>query len=87
MNFNEIMNNSATKANDVSITFGITKTKRILNKILPIKSTLEKPGKFCSKCGSRMNLEEDIVYTSEPPMFGYICPECGNKEYDLKRMP
>ena len=42
------------------------------------------PGKFCSKCGAKMDWDHDKVYTTNPPMYGYKCPECGNYEYDFR---
>ena len=37
--------------------------------------------KKCSKCGSRMVADVTTVYTSNPPMYMYTCPECGHKDY------
>ncbi len=36
---------------------------------------------ICEKCGTKMQMEQGVVYTSNPPMFGYVCPKCGAKEY------
>lgn len=30
-----------------------------------------------------MNLQEGVVYTTYPAMYGYICPSCGNIQYSL----
>lgn len=38
--------------------------------------------KRCPKCSTPMKMEEGVVYTSIPPMYGYICPECDYKDYD-----
>lgn len=38
-------------------------------------------GKRCSKCGTIMEADTSTVYTSNPPMYMFTCPECGNKEY------
>ena len=38
--------------------------------------------KKCPKCGAPMKMEEGVVYSSLPVMYGYICPECGYKDYD-----
>ena len=40
-------------------------------------------GKRCSKCGTIMEADTSTVYTSNPPMYMFTCPECGNKEYGL----
>lgn len=34
-------------------------------------------GKICPKCGEKMILDKDVVYTSNPVMYGYKCPKCG----------
>ena len=52
--------------------------------------TLEEPDtmkhKICPECGTRMKLQEDRIYTSNPPMYGYVCPKCGTFEYDRERI-
>ena len=57
---------------------------------LSFLDTLEEPDtmkhKICAKCGARMKLQEDRIYTSNPPMYGYDCPKCGYVDYDLKRI-
>lgn len=30
-----------------------------------------------------MKLQEDRVYTSNPPMYGYKCPNCGNVQFSI----
>lgn len=42
--------------------------------------------KVCPRCGTVMKLQEDRVYTSLPPMYGYTCPKCGAVEYDRERI-
>ena len=37
--------------------------------------------KKCSKCGAKMLPDTSQVFTSIPPKYMYICPECGNSEY------
>lgn len=37
----------------------------------------------CEKCGTTMVGETDKVYTSDPPMYGYKCPKCGNYQYSF----
>lgn len=36
---------------------------------------------ICKKCGSKMEMQKDRVYTSLPPMYGFVCPKCGAMEY------
>lgn len=38
--------------------------------------------KFCPRCGKPMERKTDVVYTSIPPQYKYICPECGYEEVD-----
>lgn len=35
----------------------------------------------CEQCGVEMIFDEEKIYTSNPPMYGYRCPECGNYLY------
>lgn len=37
--------------------------------------------KKCKKCGSVMEADTSVVYTSLPPQYMYTCLNCGNKEY------
>ena len=37
----------------------------------------------CEICNTEMIWEEDKVYLSNPPMYGYKCPKCGNIQYSL----
>jgi DNA-directed RNA polymerase subunit RPC12/RpoP len=48
-----------------------------------IESEHTQHGKKCSKCGTTMEADTSAVYTSDPPMFLYKCPNCGNQEYGL----
>ena len=36
---------------------------------------------ICEKCGEKMLLIEGVVCTSNPPMFQFVCPKCGNIQY------
>ena len=36
---------------------------------------------ICKKCGTKMEMERDKVYTSLPPQYGFKCPKCGAFEY------
>ncbi len=37
--------------------------------------------KKCSKCGNTMEADTSKVYTSDPPMYKYHCPNCGHSEF------
>lgn len=39
--------------------------------------------KKCSLCGETMIWQDDRVYLSNPPMYGYKCPKCGNVEFEI----
>jgi len=36
---------------------------------------------ICKKCGTKMEMERDKVYTSNPPQYGFKCPKCGAFEF------
>lgn len=36
---------------------------------------------ICKKCGTKMKMQKDVVYTSLPPMYGFVCPTCGAMDY------
>ena len=38
---------------------------------------------ICEKCGEKMLLIEGVVCTSNPPMFQFVCPKCGNIQYSF----
>lgn len=38
--------------------------------------------KRCPRCGKDMEMKTDVCYTSIPPQYKYICPECGYEEVD-----
>ena len=38
--------------------------------------------KKCPNCGATMVRDESKVLTSIPPQYQYICPKCGQIEYD-----
>lgn len=38
--------------------------------------------KKCPKCGATMERDDNKVYTSIPPQYDYICPNCGQIDYD-----
>lgn len=38
--------------------------------------------KKCPKCGATMERESDVVYTSLPQQYHYVCPKCGASEVD-----
>lgn len=46
----------------------------------------EKKHKICPHCGTVMVLQEDVIYTSLPPKYGYMCPICGALEFDTERI-
>ena len=36
----------------------------------------------CEKCGcKRADVNVNVVYTSFPPMYEYVCPKCGERGY------
>lgn len=38
--------------------------------------------KRCPTCGAVMERDDTAVYTSIPPQYRYVCPECGWMEFD-----
>lgn len=36
---------------------------------------------ICKKCGTKMEMQKGVVYTSLPPMYGFVCPKCGAMDY------
>ena len=34
----------------------------------------------CSKCGHQLYINDTVVLTSYPPMYQYMCKDCGNIE-------
>lgn len=41
----------------------------------------ELSSKTCKLCGGKLELQEDRIYTSIPPKYGYKCTKCGNIQY------
>lgn len=39
--------------------------------------------KKCSKCGTEMFPNREVIMTSYPPMYAYTCPNCHNIEYGV----
>lgn len=35
----------------------------------------------CPDCGGQMQRQNNVVYTSNPPMYGYRCKKCGAFHY------
>ena len=48
------------------------------------QGSFEPSTKVCPKCGELMMFQKDIVYTSNPPMYGYKCLKCGHFEYSTE---
>ena len=36
---------------------------------------------YCKKCGEKVYVDTSAIYTSNPPMYQYTCPKCGNVSY------
>lgn len=39
---------------------------------------------ICEECGTKMLIEEGVVYTSYPQQYGYICPKCGHMQFSFE---
>ena len=64
--------------------FGIEKQKEQMPAESISQLTVQGKGvyKICPRCKERMVRDDSKVYTSMPPQYGYVCPKCGEMEFD-----